>query len=87
MVEDIKPKVDINSPEFKAGVEAGLNSTPATTNWQAGVELGQVLKDESENKEVVPDILHKEPSIPLFLRDSPEGSKENAQDEKDETAE
>ena len=87
MSEDIKPKVDINSPEFKAGVDAGLHSTPATQNWQAGVELGQILKDESANKKTVPDLLFREPSIPLFLRDSSEGSKENAQDEKNETAE
>ena len=86
MSEEIKPKVDISSPEFKAGVEAGLKSTAATNNWQAGLELGQKLKVESENREA-PDILFKEPSLPLFLRDSPEGFKENAQDEKDEAEE
>ena len=87
MSEDIKTKVDINSAEFKAGVEAGLNSTAATKNWQAGLELGQTLKVESENREMVPDVLFKEPSLPLFLRDRPEGSSESLQDEKDETEE
>jgi hypothetical protein len=91
--EDVKAKVDIDSPEFKAGVEAGLNSTAATKDWQAGLELGQRLKVErenkveSENKEAVQDVLFKEPSLPLFLRDGSEGNKDNAQDEKDETAE
>jgi hypothetical protein len=87
MSEDIKAKVDISSAEFKAGVEAGRNPTAATKNWQAGLELGQILKAEAENKKVVPDILFKEPSLPLFLRDSPEGNKGNQQDEKDETEE
>jgi len=87
MSEDIKTKVDINSPEFKAGVDAGLNSTAATKDWQAGLELGQILKAEGENKKAAPDILFKEPSVPFFLRDSPEGNKGNPQDEKDETAE
>ena len=31
--------------------------------------------------------LFKEPSTPLFISDSPEGKKGNAQDEKDETEE
>ena len=87
MSEDIKTKVDISSAEFKAGVEAGRNPTEATKNWQAGLELGQILKAEAENKKAVPDILFKEPSLPLFLRDSPEGNKGNQQDEKDETEE
>jgi hypothetical protein len=85
--EDIKQKVDINSPEFKAGVEAGLNSKAATENWQAGVELGHKLKDQSENPEIVPAIPLKEPSVPLFLKDGPDGNKENLQDEKDGTEE
>ena len=87
MSEEIKPKVDISSPEFKAGVEAGLKSTAATENWQAGLELGQTLKDEAEKKQAVPETLFKEPSTPLFLRDGPDGIKQNAQNEKDESAE
>jgi len=86
MSEEIKPKVDISSPEFKAGVEAGLKSTAATKNWQAGLELGQTLKDEAEKKQAVPETF-KEPSTPLFLRDGPDGIKQNAQNEKDESAE
>jgi hypothetical protein len=49
--------------------------------------LGQELKDEVENKEPVSDSGFKEPSTPLFMSDSSEGKKGNAQDEKDETEE
>jgi hypothetical protein len=87
MSEDIRQHVDTNSADFKQGVEAGLNSAEDTKNWQAGNELGQELKDEGEKKGPVDEILLKEGSTPLFLRDSPEGNKENAQDEKDETEE
>ena len=87
MSEDIKSKVDINSPEFRAGVEAGLKSTAATKDWQAGLELGQVLKAEDEKKTVVPDVRLEEPTLPLFLRDKPESSRENLQNEKDEVEE
>ena len=87
MSEDIKQHVNTSSSEFKEGVKVGLNSTEDTKNWQAGIELGQKLKDEGENKEPVSDILFKEPSTPLFIRDSQGGNKGNAQDEKDETEE
>ena len=86
-MRDIKQHVDTNSADFKQGVEAGLNSAEDTKNWQAGNELGQELKDEVENKEPVSVGLFKEPSTPLFLIDSSEGEKGNAQDEKDETEE
>jgi hypothetical protein len=86
MSEDIKQHVDTNSPEFKQ-VATGLNSSKGTENWQAGNELGRELKDEGEKKGPVDENLFKEDSTPLFLRDSPEGNKENAQDEKDETEE
>lgn len=84
-MRDIKQHVDTNSADFKQGVEAGLNPTEATKNWQAGNELGQELKNE--NKEPVSESLFKEPSPPLFMSDSSEGEKGNAQDEKDETEE
>ena len=87
MTGDIEHKVDTNSADFKQGVEAGLNSAEDTRNWQAGNELGQELKDEVENKEPVSESPFKEPSLPLFMSDSPEGKKGNAQDEKDETEE
>ena len=83
---DIEQQVNTNSAEFKQGVEAGLNSAEDTKNWQAGNELGQELK-EGDNKETVSESLFKTPLPPLFMRDSPEGNKENAQDEKDETEE
>lgn len=87
MREDTKQYVDPNSAEFKQGVESGLNSAEDTKNWQAGNKLGQELKDEGEKEEPMPEILFKESSTPLFMRDSPEGNKDNAQDEKDETEE
>ena len=87
MSEDIKQHVDTSSSEFKEGVEAGLNSTQDTKNWQAGIELGQELKDEGENKEPVAEILFKEPSTPLFIREGQRGNEGNLQDEKDESEE
>jgi hypothetical protein len=84
MSEDIKQQVDTSSAEFKEGVEVGLNSSEDRKNWQAGIELGQELKDEGEDSEPVSEILFKEPSTPLFIRGGNEG---NAQDEKDETEE
>lgn len=87
MSEGIKQHVDPNSAEFRQGVEAGLNSAEDSKNWQAGNELGQELKDEGEKKRPVYQSPSKESSTPLFMSDSPEGNKENAQDEKDETEE
>ena len=84
-MRDTKQQVDTNSADFKKGVEAGLNPTDDTKNWQAGNELGQELKNEV--KEPVSESLFKEPSPPLFMSDSSEGKKGNAQDEKDETEE
>ena len=49
MNEGIKQHVDTSSPEFKQGMEAGLNPTDDTKNWQAGIELGQELQGEGEN--------------------------------------
>lgn len=85
--DDTRQNVDASSAEFREGVEAGLNSTKDTKNWQAGNELGQQLKDEGENKEPAPDSLVKECSTSLFVEDSPGGNKGNLQDEKDETEE
>ena len=87
MSGDIKQHVDTNSAEFKQGVEAGLNVGKDMKNWKAGNELGQELKAEVEDDEPEPKSPVKEPSTPLFLSDSPEGNKGNAQDEKDETEE
>jgi hypothetical protein len=87
MSEGVKQNVDTSSAEFKEGVKAGLNSTEDTKNCQAGIELGQELKDEGENKDPVSEDVLKESSTPLFIRDSQGGNKGNAQDEKDETEE
>jgi len=86
-MRDIKQHVDTNSADFKQGVEAGLNSAEDTKNWQAGNELGQELKNEVDNKEPESGSLFREPSPPLFMRDSSEGEKGNPQDEKDGTEE
>lgn len=85
MSGDIEQHVDTNSAEFKQGVEAGLNAGKDMKNWKA--ELGLELKEEVEDDEPVSKSLLKESSTPLFLSDSPEGNKGNAQDEKDETEE
>ena len=86
MSQDIKQHVDTNSAEFKQGVEAGLNGGKDMKNWKAGNKLGQELKAEVEDDEPVSESLLKQ-TTPLFLSDSPEGNKGNAQDEKDETEE
>ena len=77
-------EVDTNSAEFKHGVEDGLKDRK---NWKAGNELGQELKKEVEDDEPVSKNRLKQSSTPLFMSDSPEGNKGNAQDEKDETEE
>ena len=87
-MRNITQHVDTNSTDFKQGVEAGLNSAENSKNWQAGNELGQELKTEVVNKEPLSQSLFpKAPSTPLFMIDSSEGKKGNAQDEKDETEE
>jgi len=45
------------------------------------------LNSEKETKAPPREWLHQEPEVPLFLRDSPEIPKFDAQDEKDKTAE
>ncbi len=85
MNEDQKTKVDANSREFSRGVEAGLHSED-TEYWQAGYELGQELSDR-DTKELLKENIPKEPDSPLFLRDTLDGQKGNAQDEKDKSAE
>ena len=85
MNEDVKRDVNTNSPEFKEGVEAGLNSAEDTKNWQAGNDLGEALKDETGK--MLPLIESGEPAVPVFMSSSPERNQGNAQDEKDESAE
>jgi hypothetical protein len=87
MSGDKEQHVDTNSAEFKQGVEAGLNVGQDMKNWKAGNELGLELKEEVEDDEPVSKSLAKEFSTPLFMSDSPDGDKGNAQDEKDETEE
>lgn len=87
MSDAIKQEVNTNT-KFNEGVEAGLNSSEDTTNWQAGNELGQALKNEGANTEQLSETLLLDASIPLFLRDAGGGGdKGNDQDEKDETEE
>jgi len=84
MNEDQKTNAEANSREFTRGVEAGLNSED-TKYWQAGYELGQGLSDK-EIKEPVKENLEKSDN-PLFLKDTLDGQKGNAMDEKDRSAE
>lgn len=87
MNEEKKQNVNTGSVAFKDGIDAGLNSTEDTKNWQAGNRLGQELKGDLEEKESVPGPPLTEASVPLFLRDKREGNKPSDQDEKDETEE
>ena len=87
MEVETKQDVNTNSPEFKQGVEAGLNSAEGCKNWQAGEELGQELKDEVKNHDTVSERISDEPPLPIFMSDSSEGKKGNLQDEKDESEE
>lgn len=45
------------------------------------------LNSEKETEEPVRELLHREPEVPLFIKDSSEGKKGDAQDEKDKTGE
>lgn len=56
-------------------------------NRQAGNELGRQVDDDGEENEPVLEELSKKTATPLFLAESPEGKKGNAQDEKDESEE
>ena len=78
-MNDEKIIVDPSSTKFNEGVEAGLNSSEDTTNWQAGNELGRNLKDDDEKPP-------KNAGVPLFMRNS-RIKKSSDQDEKDESAE
>ena len=86
MTNAIKQDVNTNSDKFNEGVEAGLNSSEDTKNWQAGNQLGQELK-EGDNTEQISEMLLLDASVPLFLRDGVGGNKGNDQDEKDGTEE
>lgn len=85
LTENQKTNVDANSREFRRGVEAGLNSED-TKYWKAGYELGQGLSDK-ETEEPAEEMIQKESDTPLFLMDTLDGQKADAQDEKDKTAE
>jgi hypothetical protein len=85
MNENQETNADANSREFERGVEAGLNSED-TKYWQAGYELGQGLSDK-ETKEPVEEIAQEESDAPLFLKDTLDGQKIEAMDEKNKSAE
>jgi hypothetical protein len=76
---------DANSREFERGVEAGLDSE-VTKFWQAGYELGHEL-NERATQERDKEAAQRKPDTPLFLADTLDGEKHEAQDEKDKTAE
>lgn len=82
MSEDIDTVPD----EFKPR-EGPLPSAEDVSSPQAGHELGQEIAEEGEKKAPLSEQPSSKPSTPLFLSDSPEGKKGNAQDEKDESEE
>ncbi|HEX5702681.1 MAG TPA: hypothetical protein VFX97_05745 [Pyrinomonadaceae bacterium] len=89
MSDSQKTDADANSREFTRGVEAGLNSED-TKYWQAGYELGQGLSDQDTKelvKEPVTEPIKKEPETPLFLKDTVDSQKDDAQGEQDKSAE
>jgi hypothetical protein len=81
MEVDMKQAVNTNSPEFKQGVKAGLNSAEGSKNWQADKELGQELRDEVKDKEPVSESISNDPTLPIFMSDRSEGNKGDDQDE------
>lgn len=85
MIDKAPLDVNTRSTEFKEGVEAGLKSPEDTKNWIAGNDLGQALKDEPGNE--TPEGAINSSDTPLFMKSSPEGARENFQDEKDGTEE
>ncbi len=60
---------------------------PDTKSWEAGDELGPAVKEEAREKQTRKKAFADKSSTPLFLKDSPEGNKGNAQDEKDQREE
>jgi hypothetical protein len=62
-----------------------LNHNQNTNVNEPDFEPRGGLKDKSENP--VGGMISKKSDLPLFLRDSSEGQKGNAQDEKDKTEE
>jgi hypothetical protein len=80
-----KTDSDANSREFNRGVEAGLDSE-VNKFWQAGYELGHELHERAA-LEQVKQTTPTEPDAPLFLADTLDGHKGDAQDEKDATPE
>jgi len=85
MNEIQKTNSDANSREFERGVEAGLDSE-VTKFWQAGYELGHELHERAA-QEGDRETAQRKPDSPLFLEDTLDGHKGDAQDEKDKTAE
>ena len=76
---------DANAREFERGVEAGLDSE-VTRFWEAGYELGHEFNERAA-LEHAKENNQKKPDTPLFLADTLDGQKGDAQDEKDQTAE
>jgi hypothetical protein len=85
MSENQKTNVQANSREFRRGVEAGLHSED-TKFWQAGYELGHELNQEA-TQEPAKGNTQREPDNPLFLADTLDGQKGDAQDEKNKSTE
>ena len=71
--------------EFERGVEAGLDSED-TKFFQAGYELGHEL-NELATQERVKENAEREPDNPIFLADTLDGQKGDAQDDQGKSTE
>jgi hypothetical protein len=78
-------QVDANSLEFRRGVEAGLGSED-TKFFEAGYELGQDLNEEAA-KQRTKENTEREPDDPIFLADTLDGQKGDAQDDQGKSTE
>ena len=84
MSENQKTTADAKSREFTRGVEAGLDSEN-TKFWQAGYHLGHELKEEATQP--AQDNTEREPDDPIFLADTLDGQKRDAQDDQNKSTE
>lgn len=85
MSENQETKVDANSLEFRRGVEAGLESED-TKFFRAGYELGHELNEEAAQQRAKENA-EREPDNPIFLADTLDGQKGEAQDDQGKSTE
>lgn len=69
--------------EFRWVTKQDRNREAITLNQDQNVKTPTVERESEPLRE----LLHEEPEIPLFLKDTSDGQKGDAQDEKDKTGE